>query len=125
VKIGDVGYYRRPQGTFVRLFSAFDPVGTATSHGKHLPPLTGVQTGSQSTEKRNVLQRGFGWFGGILRPPKPKGSSAESSSGSNREGEVCRKYDFVLRSGHKRAMVVAESTIYVSLASCVLPEWIR
>ena len=111
-----MGYYRRPQGTFVRLFSAFDPVGTATSHGKHLPPLTGVQTGSQSTEKRNVLQRGFDWFGGFLRSPKPRASSVDSSSGINGEGEVSRKYDFVLRSGHKRAMVVAESTIYVSLA---------
>lgn len=38
------------------------------------------------------------------------------------ERQVSRKYDFVLRSGHKRAMIVAESTVYVRVPSAVLPE---
>ena len=127
VKIGDVGYHRRPQGSFVRLFNAFDPVGSATSHGEQLPPLTGVQTGYQSAEQRGMLRRGFDWVGGFLRTPKPKSpSSTDNNNGSTSEREVSRKYDFILRSGHKRAMIVAESTVYVSVSfmdHLCLPKW--
>lgn len=112
IKIGDVGYHKRPHGSFVRLFNAFDPVGTATAHGKPLPPLTHVLTGTQTDERRTVLQRGIDWFGGFLRSPIPKNSN-EDSDPVERPREVSRKYDFVLHAKHKRAIVVAESTIYV------------
>ncbi len=56
VFIGDIGYHKRPHGSFVRLFSAFDV-------------------------------------------------------------HESRRYSFLLRTGHKRSMVVAESTVYVR------PHW--
>lgn len=97
VFIGDVGYHKRPHGSFVRLFSAFDPDGTSTVHGRHPLPLKPVPTGNLLQDKRNLFQRGLQWFGSLLRP-------------SSRN--IARRYDFLLRAGHKRSLLVAESTVY-------------
>ena len=86
------------------LFNAFDPNGTASSHGKHLPPLKGVHTAGQIEEKRSTFRKGMEWVGGLLKPLV--------KLGDNRS--IARQYTFVLRAGHKRAIVVAESTSYVS-----------
>ena len=99
VFIGDVGYHKRPHGSFVRLFSAFDPDSTSTVHGRHPPPLKPVPTGNLLQDKRNIFQRGLQWFGSFLRPSMRN---------------IARRYDFLLRAGHKRSLLVAESTVYVS-----------
>ena len=112
IQIGDVGYHKRPSGSFVKLFNAFDPVGTATSHSKVLAPLIGVQTATQTDTRRTFLQRGLSWVGGFLKSPTPKGMSPVDS-GTPPSREVARKYDFLLRAGHKRSMLVAEATTYV------------
>ena len=105
VFIGDIGYHKRPHGSFVRLFSAFDPEATSTVHGKHPPPLKPVPTGSLvQSGKRNIFQRGLRRFGNFLRP-------------STRPVHESRRYSFLLRAGHKRSMLVAESTVYVR------PDW--
>jgi hypothetical protein len=108
ILLGDVGYHKRPQGSFVKLFNAFDPSGTATSYGKTIPPLGHVSSATQNEEQRSILKRGIDWVGGFLKSPMAKGGQA-----STKPREVSRKYDFRLRARHKRAMLVAEATKYV------------
>lgn len=133
MQIGDVGYHKRPAGSFVRLFNAFDPAATGTSHHvSPLPPLRSVQIGTQTQQKRSAVLRGWDYFyDTFLRsapiPPKSptviveEGSGARPSTdkenpdvGGDKSKNVTRRYDFLLRAGHRRAMLVAESTTYVS-----------
>ncbi|KAF8334168.1 uncharacterized protein EI90DRAFT_3015196 [Cantharellus anzutake] len=103
VYIGDVGYHKRPHGSFVRLFSAFDPDGTFVTHGQHPPALKPVPTGTLVHDKRNILQRGLQWFGSILRPTTGQTDTPRT---------IARQYSFLLRAEHHRSMIVAESTTY-------------
>jgi hypothetical protein len=69
VSLGDVGYLAKPSGTFVKLFSAFDPVGSSEGAVKGMPPVSGygnVTQGQQKQDKRNIAQKGLDAISGLL-----------------------------------------------------------
>ena len=60
VKIGSVGYLRKPEGGFVTLFNAFDPPTSSDGVLKGMANLYGygqVSQGSYRQDKRNRAQR--------------------------------------------------------------------
>jgi len=62
VKIGSVGYLRKPEGEFVTLFNAFDPPQTSGGVLGDMANLSGygrVSKGSQRQDKRSRTQKGL------------------------------------------------------------------
>src|SRR4051812_42188409 len=97
VLIGDVCYLNKPRGDFIRLFNAFDPIGTSSiAEGQPLPPLASVPTGIQQDHKRSAASRGFDWAAAFLPFRRKDGAIKEQS--------VLRRYSFRLRAGHRRAI---------------------
>ncbi|KDQ49984.1 hypothetical protein JAAARDRAFT_186654 [Jaapia argillacea MUCL 33604] len=109
VALGDVGYLSKPSGRFITLFNSFDPVRTSNGIIKNMASLNGyakdgkVPTGNQRQEKRNVAQRGWDAFQGIV-------SSRKTVDGSPQP--IGRRYTYQLRSGHKTAYLCTETTMY-------------
>jgi abelson tyrosine-protein kinase 1 len=69
VQLGAVGYLSKPEGTFVTLLNAFDPVKSSEGRATTMPSVHGygrVGTGSMRQDKRSAAQRGLdtisGWF---------------------------------------------------------------
>jgi len=103
IPVGSVGYLHKPQGSFVTIFNAFNPL---KSGGANLPSLHGygtVSVGKQRQDKRTAAQRGLDLVAGLF-----KGGNNTSTS---------RKYTIPLRAGHKNAYLCTETTLYQYMES--------
>jgi abelson tyrosine-protein kinase 1/abelson tyrosine-protein kinase 2 len=106
VGIGDVGYLLKPQGSFVRLLNVYNLDSTAKGEARKLPSVYGygkVNLGVQRQDKRTVTQRGLDLIHGFL-PFRDRQGEFEQS--------ISRRYSFPLQLGHRKALMVAESTVY-------------
>ncbi|KAL0952988.1 hypothetical protein HGRIS_007199 [Hohenbuehelia grisea] len=112
IPVGSVGYLLKPNGSFVTLFNAFNPLKSA---GVNLPSLHGyglVSVGKQRQDKRSAAQRGLDVVAGLFK-------SSHSTS-------ISRKYSFPLRAGHKGAFICAESTLYHYMEALDTPKkWFK
>ncbi|KAG6819733.1 hypothetical protein H0H93_009207 [Arthromyces matolae] len=121
IELGAVGYLSKPEGKFITLFSSFAPEKDTVAAVQGLPSLYGygrVASGNQRQDRRNVAQRGYDAFVGLLTF---KGKAGALSSQS-----VTRRYSFPLRAGHKAAHMFTESTMYHYMEKIEVPKkWFK
>ncbi|EIN05641.1 hypothetical protein PUNSTDRAFT_46534 [Punctularia strigosozonata HHB-11173 SS5] len=115
VPLGAVGYLSKPEGTFVTLLNAFDPVRSSNGLTNTMASVHGygrVNTGSVRQDKRSAAQRGLdtisGWFAFRNDSSTPPG--------------VRRQYSFHLHMGHKAAWFVSETTTYRYIDNLEAPK---
>ncbi|KAJ6515780.1 hypothetical protein C8R45DRAFT_811380 [Mycena sanguinolenta] len=118
IAIGAVGFLDKSSGIFVTLFNCFYPE-KATVGVSGLPSVYGygrVTTGNQRIDKRSAAQRGLDAITGLL--------TFNRSSGPVQN--VARRYSYPLRSGHKFATLVTETTVYKYIESLDAPKkWFK
>ncbi|KAI0338659.1 hypothetical protein BDW22DRAFT_693644 [Trametopsis cervina] len=110
VFLGDVGYHRKPTGSFVTLFNAFRPLDSSEAIIQKMSSMNGYVKGTgtlsqkeEKLEKRTAAQRGMDVIQGWLSRGKGEGSSPRN---------VGRRYSAPLRNGHKAAHLFTESTMF-------------
>ncbi|KAI0092226.1 hypothetical protein BDY19DRAFT_587910 [Irpex rosettiformis] len=110
VFVGAVGYHRKPTGSFVTLFNAFNPSDSSEESIQRMSSINGYVQGSgtvprkeEKLEKRTVAQRGMDLIQGWLSRSK-----VDSHSSRN----IGRRYSTPLRNGHKAAHLFTESTMF-------------
>ncbi|KAF9780733.1 hypothetical protein BJ322DRAFT_278471 [Thelephora terrestris] len=116
VKIGSVGYLRKPEGEFMTLFSAFDPPETSDGVLKGMASLYGygqISQGSYRQDKRNRALRGLDVLQSWL-------SSRLNTNNIN------RRYSFSLKADRKTAFLCVESTMYTYIEDLSAPKkWFK
>ncbi|KAF7355415.1 Protein kinase domain-containing protein [Mycena sanguinolenta] len=119
IAVGAVGFLDKSSGQFVTLFNCFYP-DKATSDVSGLPSVYGygrVTTGSQRIDKRSAAQRGLDAITGLLTFNRSGGPVSQN---------VARRYSYPLRSGHKFATLVTETTMYRYIESLDAPKkWFK
>ncbi|KAJ8507429.1 hypothetical protein ONZ45_g10193 [Pleurotus djamor] len=96
VALGAVGYLMKPQGSFVTLFNATNPLNSAGLDMASLKGYGDFTTGKQRDNKRHLPQRVLDSLTNIFKS----------------SNEHVRKYTFPLRAGHRHAYLCAETTQY-------------
>jgi len=105
-----VGYLRKPGGRFVTLFNAFNPSQTKDA----ISPMKPVVTGIQRHDTRTMAQRGLDMI--------KEGLLTFRSHSETYSTNVARRYSFPLRAGHRRALLVAETTVYRYMDNLEAPK---
>ncbi|KAJ7276508.1 hypothetical protein B0H12DRAFT_1227628 [Mycena haematopus] len=119
VAIGAVGFLNKSTGKFITLFNCFYPDKTANGDSG-LPSVYGygrVTMGNQRLDKRTAAQRGLDAITGLLTFNRSSGPVSQN---------IARRYSYPLRSGHKFAALVTETTIYKYIESLEAPKkWFK
>lgn len=122
-----MGYHTKPDGCFVTLFNAFQPLESSRGRTGDMSSLKGYGESpvkQQQNEKRNAVKRKLDQFTDWLSRGKNEANECVSQTSFSRSlltraiarRSISRRYSTPLRTGHKTAHLFTESTRYSYIA---------